>query len=358
MAIDARTLSISYGSAKTYFTTANIDTDASLGGYNMPLRLWLNKSGTATYNSGAMSLLYPNATAKPIKAHINTNLGVLGTPAANAYLEFGGAVVYSSTNMVGSSGTAREYRNIDIDVTNDAISNSNKSTTILWNLTQASTGLLVAATLGSTGNASSSQAAGDEPIAGVNLSLYFNRWTTQALIGTPETTSETQANAITYNSITVSNANPWDYDTVQFKVNLTSSGIFKGWYSDEACTQLVSTDNPYSATITADTTLYAHVAAMTYTINVVKDSNITETSVVQIGETSNYKFTATYPENVEFLGWYSDSAKTKLISTNNPTTQSITSNTTVYTDSVALEYEVYRGDTKVSDMYIGDYQFS
>ncbi len=358
MAIEARTLSIPYGNAKTYFTTANLDADASLGGYNMPLRLWLSTSGTATYNSNAMALLYPNATAKPVKAHINTNLGVLGTPAANAYLKFGGTVVYSSTNMTGSSGTAREYRNIDVDVTNNAISNSNKATTILWNLTQASTGLLVAATLGSTGNASSSQAAGDEPIGGVNLSLYFNRWTAQALIGTPETTSETPANAITYTSITVSNANPWDYDTVQFKVNLTSSGIFKGWYSDEACTQLVSTNNPYSTTITADTTLYAYVAAITYTIDIVKDSNITETSVVQIGETSKYKFTATYPENVEFLGWYSDSNKLQLLSTDNPMTKTITAATTVYTDSVALEYEVYRGDTKVSDMYIGDYQFS
>lgn len=356
MSIEARTLSIPYGSAKTYFTTANIDADASLGGYNMPLRLWLSTSGTATYNSGAMTLLYPNATAKPVKAHINTNLGVLGTPAANAYLKFGDTTVYSSTGMTGSSGTAREYRNIDIDVTHDAISNSNKSTSIVWNLTQASTGLLVAATLGSTGNASSSQAAGDEPISGVNLSLYFNKWTAKALIGTPET--DTPANAITYNSITVSNANPWDCDTVQFKADLTSSGIFKGWYSDEACTQLVSNDNPYSTTITADTTLYAYISAKTYDITVVKDSNITSTSVVQIGETSNYKFTAYYPENVEFLGWYSDATKLSFLSTDNPATISITSNTTAYTDSVALEYEVYQGDTRVSDMFIGNYQFS
>lgn len=356
MAIDARTLSIPYGSAKTYFTTANLDADQSLGGYNMPLRLWLNTSGTATYNSNAMNILYPNATAHPIKAHVITNLGVLGSPAGACYLKIDNTTIDSSTGLAGGSGIT--YRNIDIDLTNDAITNSTKASSIVWQLTQASTGLLVATALGSNGNATAETADDTSPNAKIELSLYFNRWTAQALIGTPETTSETPANAITYNSITVSNANPWDYDTVQFKVNLTSSGIFKGWYSDEACTQLVSTDNPYSATITADTTLYAHVAAITYTINVVKDSNITETSVVQIGETSNYKFTATYPENVEFLGWYKDSAKLKLMSTNNPMTTTITAATTVYTDSVALEYEVYRGDTKVSDMYIGDYQFS
>ena len=175
MAIDARTLSIPYGSAKTYFTTANLDADQSLGGYNMPLRLWLNTSGTATYNSNAMNILYPNATAHPIKAHVITNLGVLGSPAGACYLKIDNTTIDSSTGLAGGSGIT--YRNIDIDLTNDAITNSTKASSIVWQLTQASTGLLVATALGSNGNATAETADDTSPNAKIELSLYFNRWT-------------------------------------------------------------------------------------------------------------------------------------------------------------------------------------
>lgn len=352
MAIEARILNINYGSAKNYFTIANLDADVTLAGFNMPLRLWLNESGTATYNSNAMSILYPNANAHPVKAHISTNLGVLGSPAGAVYLKFDDTTVGSSTGLSGSNGII--YRNIETDLTNDAIANSTKSSSIVWNLTQASTGFLVAASLGSNGSASAESAVDVTPITQIGLSLYFNRWTAQALIGEPEVV----ANAITYTSITVSNSNPWDQDSITFTANLTSQGNFKGWYKDLGCTELVSTDNPYTTTATEDITLYAYVAALAQRITIVNDSNLTSTSVRQVGETTEYTFTATYPNNVIFLGWYKDASKTTLVS-NQPTfTTTITETTTLYTDSVALEYEVYQGEKKIPDIYIGDYQFS
>lgn len=352
MAIEARTLSIPYGSATNYFTRSNLDADVALAGFNMPLRLWLNTSGTATYNSNAMNILYPNANAHPVKAHISTNLGVLGSAAGACYLKFNNVTVGSSTGLTG--GGSIIYRNIDTDLTNDAVINSNKSSSIVWNLTQASTGLLTATTLGSNGSASAETAADTSPITKIELSLYFNKWTVQALIGEPETT----ANAITYTSIEVSNSNPWDQDSITFTANLTSQGNFKGWYKDLACTELVSTANPYTTTATEDITLYAYVAALAQSITINKDSNLTSATVQQVGETTEYTFTATYPNNVIFLGWYSDVNKTTLVSNQSTFTTTISNSVTLYTDSIALEYEVYRGEKKASDIYIGDYHFS
>lgn len=57
-------------------------------------------------------------------------------------------------------------------------------------------------------------------------------------------------------SATVSDAEPWDGDSVTFTATLKSGATFDGWYSDAACTQLVSTSLSYTTTA-ADLTLYA-----------------------------------------------------------------------------------------------------
>ena len=57
-------------------------------------------------------------------------------------------------------------------------------------------------------------------------------------------------------SVSVSNAAPYEGETVTFSAELYNGANFEGWYSDEACTQLVSSSLTYSTTA-ADLTLYA-----------------------------------------------------------------------------------------------------
>lgn len=357
MAIEGRTLDVQYGSTKSYYTVTNLDTDASLLGFKMPLRLWLNTTGTATYNELAKKILFPNQYAHPVKVRLTTNLGVLNTPKVSMYFKADNTTIYSETGLSGTSSNLIVYRNIDTqNITNDILATVTENSTLTLTLTQASTGLLIAGCLGAE-----NKNAADEATLGIRTTMYFNRWHVQALPSTQTVSDEanSQANALPYKSITVSNSNPWDYDEVTFNVSLAANGVFEGWYSDAECTQLVSSLESYTTRITADTTLYAHTDFAKHAINIVEDSNIKDTSVtLQQEETSNYIFTANYDPNVTFLGWYSDTEKKKPISMEKVFSQSIQQDTTIYTDSVKLEYEVYQGDKRIKENYIGDYKFS
>lgn len=57
-------------------------------------------------------------------------------------------------------------------------------------------------------------------------------------------------------SVSVSNAEPYEGETVTFSAELYNGANFDGWYSDKSCTQLVSSSLTYS-TAAADLTLYA-----------------------------------------------------------------------------------------------------
>lgn len=355
MAIEGRTLDVQYGNTKPYYTVTNLDIDASLLGFKMPLRLWLNTTGTATYTAAAKAILFPNQYAHPVKVGLTTNLGVLNTPKLNMYFKADGTTIYSETDLSGTGSDLIVYRNIDVqNITNDILATITKNSVLTLTLTQASTGLLIAGCLGAENRAY-------DATPGIKTTMYFNRWHVQALPGIKATSNEanSQANALPYNSITVSNSNPWDYDEVTFNVSLAANGVFKGWYSDAECTQLVSPLESYTTRITADTTLYAYTDFAEHAINIVEDSNVKDTSVTPHQEgTSNYTFTANYDPNVTFLGWYSDAEKKKPISMEKIFSQEVQQDTTIYTDSVKLEYEVYQGDKRIKENYIGDYKFS
>lgn len=355
MAVEGRTLDVQYGNTKTYYTVTNLDIDASLLGFKMPLRLWLNTTGTATYTAAAKAILFPNQYAHPVKVGLTTNLGVLNTPKLNMYFKADGTTIYSETDLSGTGSDLIVYRNIDVqNITNDILATITKNSVLTLTLTQASTGLLIAGCLGAENKAY-------DATPGIKTTMYFNRWHVQALPGIKATSNEanSQANALPYNSITVSNSNPWDYDEVTFNVSLAANGVFKGWYSDAECTQLVSPLESYTTRITADTTLYAYTDFIEHAINIVEDSNVKDTSVTPHQEgTSNYTFTVNYDPNVTFLGWYSDAEKKKPISMEKIFSQKVQQDTTIYTDSVKLEYEVYQGDKRIKENYIGDYKFS
>ena len=134
-------------------------------------------------------------------------------------------------------------------------------------------------------------------------------------------------------NISVSNAAPYEGETVTFSAELYNGANFEGWYNDEACTQLVSSNLTYSTTA-ADLTLYAKatIDANLYNVSAVAGSEIASVSVsdsiVPDGDTAT--FTAQVNTGCSFEGWYSDDTYATVVSTQNPYTATITANTTLY----------------------------
>lgn len=147
-------------------------------------------------------------------------------------------------------------------------------------------------------------------------------------------------------SVSVSNAAPYEGETVTFSAELYNGANFEGWYRDEACTQLVSSSLTYSTTA-ADLTLYAKatIDADIYNCSAVAGENIASASVsdesVVSGESTI--FTAVPSEHCTFDGWFSDSNYATLVSTANPYTATITSNTTLYAKGTKISYSVRVG---------------
>lgn len=147
-------------------------------------------------------------------------------------------------------------------------------------------------------------------------------------------------------SVSVSNAEPYDGETVTFSAELYNGANFDGWYSDESCTQLVSSSLTYSTTA-ADLTLYAKatINVNTYNCAAVAGENIASASVSDDSVVSgdSVTFTAVLNEHCTFDGWFSDSKYTTLISTANPYTATITSDTTLYAKGTKISYSISVG---------------
>ena len=148
-------------------------------------------------------------------------------------------------------------------------------------------------------------------------------------------------------SVSVSNAEPYNGETVTFSAGLYNGANFEGWYSDEACTQLVSSSLTYSTTAAADLILYAKatIDADIYNCAAVAGENIASATVsddsVIAGD--SVTFTAQLNEGCLFDGWYSDSSYTTLVSTANPYTTTITSDTILYAKATKISYSVRVG---------------
>ena len=147
-------------------------------------------------------------------------------------------------------------------------------------------------------------------------------------------------------SISVSNTEPYEGETVTFSAELYNGANFYGWYSDESCTQLVSSSLTYSTTA-ADLTLYAKatIEAVIYNCSAVAGENISSASVSDDSVVSgdSVTFTAVLNEHCTFDGWFSDSNYTTLVSTANPYTALITSDTTLYAKGTKISYSISVG---------------
>lgn len=135
-------------------------------------------------------------------------------------------------------------------------------------------------------------------------------------------------------SVSCSAAEVVDGNTCVFSAILESGATFDGWYSDEDCTILVSTNQTYTATISSNTTLYAK-GSILYTISVYADDNCTvQSSASQATGGSSVTITAT-PNSSRYsiVGWYSNPERTTLITENNPYTFTVTGNSVFYAKS-------------------------
>lgn len=218
MRVEGRSLKIVYDNASQYLTADNCAVGVESYGQGVAIKSTA-KSGYAIFNDAAKAALFPNAVAKPVKADSRIGCGA-SIKNKNNYcsLEISGTEIHKVL-------CADEVGELD-GITNASITGATSATTIRYHLHIDNLFIAAACSVG-------------------QLALYFKRFSCAAL---------TAGNGV--NSVIVSDAEPWDGDIVTFTATLVDGATFNGWYSDIACTQLVSTNLTYT-TAAADLTLYA-----------------------------------------------------------------------------------------------------
>lgn len=293
------TLQISESNVEQYCTADGLSLNT--GGY--AIRLYLNghTQGSAILNDAAKEVLYPSATAHPFKIDSFIRANKSGG-SMTISLQFNGTSVQSETGDWGSGLKNKTKEGISDPV----VINSNRSTEIKWHIKGSST-------------------VSRFSIASTKLTFYFNQYEMRPLVGN-------NANGI--QKVTVSNASPCYGDTVVFTPKLVQGATWVGWYSDAACTNLVSADQNYSVSPSSDITLYAKatIDATLYNVSAVAGAEIASVSVSDsiVPEGSTATFTAQVNTGCSFEAWYSDDTYTTVVSTENPYTVTITADTTLY----------------------------
>lgn len=277
-------------------------------------RKWLNGSsdGYIILKDAGKLELFPTSTARPFKADSTISASrSAGTCIVD--LQFAGTKVHEEFFTSTS-----QHSKAKANITNSAITNSTRTTEIKWHVH------------GKNGD----NQRGDL----IELTLYFNKYNAQALIGDG-------ANGI--QSVSVSNFTPYYGDIITFDVKLAQGATFDGWYSDPACTNLVSTDAVYSVGPTTDITLYAKATstATFYNVSAVPGLEIESVSVSDsiVPDGGTAIFTAKVNTGCSFEAWYSDDTYTTVVSTENPYTATITADTTLYAKANRKKFSIIVG---------------
>lgn len=297
MRVEGRQLRIVYDNAKQYLTADNCAVGVKSYGSGVAIKSTA-KSGYAILNDAAKAVLFPNAVAKPVKADSRIACGA-SVKNKNNYcsLEINGTEVHKvlCADEVGEQD----------GLTSAAITNATSATTIRYHLHINNLFVAGACSVG-------------------QLTLYFKRYSCAAIVS---------GNGVI--SASVSEAEPWDGQNVNFSVNLVQGATWHGWYSDEACTNLVSTDQNYTIIPTSDLTLYAkatHDATLYNCVAIAGTEEIASVSVSDhiVPEGGECTFSARINEGCSFDAWYSDDTYSTIVSSNNPYIATITANTTLY----------------------------
>lgn len=305
-----RNLYIDYDNAKTYLTANGVSLQINIAGTKVAVRHYMNgaKTGYATINSAGMDVLFPSDTAIPHKLDLGSHIGQLVSSSKN-WVEFRIDGTALERFSGGTGAFTRTY-------TNETVRAFRKNSTFM-------------------GYHNAPNTVNGTSYRYLDLTLYFTQYSCSA---------SAVGNGI--QSASVSDSAPYEGDTVTFTPKLVNGATWDGWYSDAECTQLVSTEQNYT-TSAADLTLYAKatIAAVVYNCSAVAGENIASVSVsdesVVSGDSAT--FTAVLNEHCTFDGWYSDSNYATLVSTANPYTATITSDTTLYAKGVKISYNVSVG---------------
>ena len=306
------TLQISEANVEQYCIADGLSLNT--GGY--AIRLYLNghTHGSAILNDAAKEVLYPSATAHPFKIDSFIRANKSGG-SMTISLQFDGTSVQSETGDWGT-GLKNKTKN---GISDPVVINSNRSTEIKWHIKGSST-------------------VSRFSIASTRLTFYFNQYEMRPLVGD-------NANGI--QKVTVSNASPCQGDTVTFTPKLVNGATWVGWYSDAACTNLVSTDQNYSVSPSSDITLYAKatIDATLYNVSAVAGSEVTSVSVSDsiVPDGGTATFTAQVNEGYSFEAWYSDNTYTTVVSIENPYTATITADTTLYAKAHRSSFNISVG---------------
>ena len=216
-----RTLNIDYDNCQTYLTANGVSLHVNLLGTKLTIRHYLDgaKHGYAQLNSDALDALFPTASAKPFKLDFGAYFGQLSSNSNN-WIE----LRVDNNALKRWQGSAGE---VSETFTGSVVESMTKSSVIQ-----------------SYHNANSTVTGTSTRY--LNFTLHFWQYACVA---------NTAGNGTA--SATVSNALPYQGDSVTFTATLKSGATWHGWYSDAACTQLVSTSQTYTATA-ADLALYAY----------------------------------------------------------------------------------------------------
>lgn len=277
-------------------------------------RKWLNGSsdGYIILKDNGKAELFPTSTAHPFKAD-STMSASRSAGTCIVDLQFAGTKVHEESYTSGSQHSKSKE-----NITDSAVINSTRATEIKWHVH------------GKNGD----NQRGDL----LELILYFNQYNAQALISDGATGIQ---------SVSVSNLTPCYGDTITFSVELAQDVTFDGWYSDSACTQLVSTDQNYSVSPSSDITLYAKATANVtlYNVSAVAGSEIASVSVSDsiVPKGGAATFTAQVNTGCSFEAWYSDNTYTTVISTENPYTATITADTILYAKATRKQFNIAVG---------------
>ena len=308
-----RNLYIDYDNAKTYLTAHGVSLQINIAGTKVAVRHYMNggKTGYATINSAGMDVLFPSDTAIPHKLDLGSHIGQLVSSNKN-WVEFRIDGTALERFSGGTGAFTRTY-------TNETVRAFRKNSTFM-------------------GYHNAPNTVNGTSYRYLNLTLYFTQYACAA---------NAVGNGI--QSVSVSNSSPYQGDTVTFTPKLVNGATWDGWYSDASCTQLISTDQNYT-TSAADLTLYAKatIAATVYNCSAVAGENIASASVSDDSVVSgdSVTFTAVTSEHCTFEGWYSDSNYATLVSTANPYTATITSDTTLYAKGTKIPYSISVGNAE------------
>lgn len=216
-------LSIVYNNARTYLAAHTLGLHESALGYDMIMRLYMDgsKSGYATLNDAAKAELFPSETARPHQLDVKFASYAQFDRADNSV-----AFSVSGEELHRASGLGTSATHVDESFTGATIDGMTKTTEMRFTLHSNSTVCAVC-------------------VISADLILHFWQYACAA---------NAAGNGIA--NAAVSNAAPYQGESITFTAQLKPGATWHGWYADATCTQLVSTDQTYT-TAAADLTLYA-----------------------------------------------------------------------------------------------------